>query len=76
MLHRQKRCCTCWFSYVDYASKYAKHPFVAIGGIKEHNICEVASHGAKTFAIVSEIVSADDIVNKIKSIEKTLQNKL
>ena len=64
------------FSYVDYASKYAKHPFVAIGGIKEHNICEVASHGAKTFAIVSEIVSADDIVNKIKSIEKTLQNKL
>lgn len=63
------------FSYVDYAAKNAKHPFVAIGGIKEHNICEVASHGAKTFAIVSEIVGADDIIGKIKSIKNTLNNK-
>ena len=48
MLHRQKKdAVPVGFSYVDYASKYAKHPFVAIGGIKEHNICEVASHGAK-----------------------------
>lgn len=63
------------FSYVDYAAQNAKHPFVAIGGIKEHNICEVASHGAKTFAIVSEIVGADDIIGKIKSIKNTLNNK-
>lgn len=62
------------FSYVDYAVKYSKHPFVAIGGIKEHNICEVATHGVKTFAIVSEIVGAEDIVGKIKSIENTLKN--
>lgn len=62
------------FSYVEYAAQNAKHPFVAIGGIKEHNICEVASHGAKTFAIVSEIVGAKDIVGKIKSIENTLKN--
>lgn len=60
------------FSYVEYAAKHAKHPFVAIGGIKEHNICDVASHGAKTFAIVSEIVGANDIVGKIKSIEAKL----
>lgn len=63
------------FSYVEYASHNAKHPFVAIGGIKEHNICDVAAHGAKTFAIVSEIVGADDIVGKIKSIEAKLTNK-
>ena len=63
------------FSYVDFASKKSKHPFVAIGGIKEHNICDVAKHGAKTFAIVSEIVSANDIIGKIKSIENTLKNK-
>ena len=63
------------FSYVEYASKYSKHPFVAIGGIKEHNICEVASHGATTFAIVSEIVGAEDIVAKINSIKATLNNK-
>lgn len=63
------------FSYVEYAAKHAKHPFVAIGGIKEHNICDVASHGAKTFAIVSEIVGADDIVGKIKSIEAKVNYK-
>ena len=63
------------FSYVEYATKNSKHPFVAIGGIKEHNICDVAAHGAKTFAIVSEIVSADDIVGKINSIKNTLQKK-
>lgn len=63
------------FSYVEYATKNSKHPFVAIGGIKEHNICDVAAHGAKTFAIVSEIVGADDIVGKIKSIKNTLQKK-
>lgn len=61
------------FSYVDYAAKHAKHPFVAIGGIKEHNICDVAQYGATTFAIVSEIVGAKDIVGKIKSIENTLK---
>ena len=60
------------FSYVEYAAKHAKHPFVAIGGIKEHNICDVAKHGAKTFAIVSEIVGANNIVDKIKSIEANL----
>lgn len=63
------------FSYVEYATKNSKHPFVAIGGIKEHNICDVAAHGAKTFAIVSEIVGADDIVSKINSIKNTLQKK-
>lgn len=62
------------FSYVEYAAAHAKHPFVAIGGIKEHNICDVAAHGATTFAIVSEIVGADDIAAKIKSIEQTLKN--
>lgn len=61
------------FSYVEYATKNSKHPFVAIGGIKEHNICDVAAYGAKTFAIVSEIVGADDIVGKINSIKNTLQ---
>lgn len=63
------------FSYVEYATKNSKHPFVAIGGIKEHNICDVAAHGAKTFAIVSEIVGADNIVGKINSIKNTLQKK-
>ena len=61
------------FSYVEYAAKNARHPFVAIGGIKEHNICDVAAHGASTFAIVSEIVGAADITAKINSVKQTLK---
>ena len=63
------------FTQRSTVTKNSKHPFVAIGGIKEHNICDVAAHGAKTFAIVSEIVGADDIVGKINSIKNTLQKK-
>lgn len=49
------------FDYLDYVSKEVELPFVAIGGIKESNLDEVIRHGAKTIALVTEIVSADDI---------------
>lgn len=56
--------------YVKYATKHAKMPFVAIGGIKEHNIHEVYNAGATTIAVVSDITSADDIVDKISKLAK------
>ena len=54
--------------YLEYVSNNIKLPFVAIGGIKEHNVQEVAKSGARIVAIVSDIVGADDIVNKVKNI--------
>lgn len=54
--------------YVKYATEHAKMPFVAIGGIKEHNIHEVYNAGATTIAVVSDITSADDIVDKISKL--------
>ena len=56
--------------YVKYATEHAKMPFVAIGGIKEHNIHEVYNAGATTIAVVSDITSANDIVDKISKLAK------
>jgi len=44
--------------YLDYAVKNVSIPFVAIGGIKTHNVGEVRRHGARCISIVTEIVGA------------------
>ncbi|HBT96798.1 MAG TPA: thiamine phosphate synthase [Desulfobulbaceae bacterium] len=54
------------FSYLDYVAENSPLPFVAIGGIKEGNIGEVLAHGAKTIALVTEIVSSDDIAATVR----------
>ena len=48
-------------AYLEYAAQHATLPFVAIGGIKEHNLNEVLSRGATTVCLVTEIVGANDI---------------
>jgi thiamine-phosphate pyrophosphorylase len=47
--------------YLTYAVKNVTIPFVAIGGIKAHNIEQISRLGAKTICLVTEIVGADDI---------------
>lgn len=56
--------------YLDYAVAHIGIPFVAIGGIKLHNITEVKRRGAKCIALVTEIVGADDIPGIIREIRK------
>ncbi|WP_026487399.1 thiamine phosphate synthase [Caldanaerobius polysaccharolyticus] len=63
------------FEYLEWAVKNSPVPIVAIGGIKEHNIKEVARRGAKCIALVSEIVGADDIMGKIKSLYTAINAK-
>ena len=55
-------------AYLEYVSQNIKLPFVAIGGIKESNVQAVVNSGARMVAIVSDIVSAEDIFNKVKNI--------
>ncbi|WP_371370677.1 thiamine phosphate synthase [Sporomusa aerivorans] len=59
-------------SYLDYVANNLAIPFVAIGGIKEHNIREVKHHGAKIAAMVTDIVGASDISDKIRSIRSII----
>ncbi|HBC92226.1 MAG TPA: thiamine phosphate synthase [Pelotomaculum sp.] len=61
--------------YLDYVVKNISLPFVAIGGIKEHNIAEVRSRGAKCIALVTEIVGSGDIVAKVLALRSLLNDK-
>jgi thiamine-phosphate pyrophosphorylase len=66
-------CAAVGLEYLDYVAQNIDLPFVAIGGIKEHNIKEVRAHGAKTIALVTEIVGANDIIGKVAAIRKALK---
>lgn len=58
--------------YLDWIVANIDLPFVAIGGIKAHNIGEVAGHGAKCCALVSELVGAPDIGAKVDQIRQAM----
>ncbi|MFV0421755.1 thiamine phosphate synthase [Oleidesulfovibrio sp.] len=60
------------FEYLDYVVGNHSIPFVAIGGIKAGNIKEVASHGARCCALVSEIVGADDIADMLRGLRSVI----
>jgi thiamine-phosphate pyrophosphorylase len=59
--------------YLDYAVSHVSIPFVAIGGIKIHNVSEVRRRGARCIALVTEIVGAADIRRTISEILATLR---
>lgn len=61
-------CAAVGLEYVRAAASESRLPFVAIGGIKEHNIGEVVKAGASTIAVVSDIVGAEDICGKIRKL--------
>ncbi len=54
--------------YLEYALKTSPVPVVAIGGIKEHNFLDVVGVGAKCVCMVTEIVGAPSIKEKIEKI--------
>jgi len=60
-------------NYLDYAVSRVSIPFVAIGGIKAHNVSEVRQRGARCIALVTEIVGASDIRRRISEILATLK---
>lgn len=60
------------FEYLDWVASHLSLPFVAIGGIKEHNITDVARHGARCCALVSEFVGAEDIGAKVAAVRKAM----
>jgi len=59
--------------YLEEVVKNINIPFVAIGGIKESNIESVKKLGATTICLVSEIVGAENIIEKIKKLNKIIK---
>lgn len=62
------------FKYLDWVVRNMDIPFVAIGGIKLHNVFEVARHGANCCALVSEFVGAPDIGARVGEVRKAMAN--
>ncbi len=60
------------YAYLDYVREHISLPFVAIGGIKAHNIADVAAHGATCCALVSELVGAEDIAARVAQVRKAM----
>ncbi len=69
-------CAPVGFGYLDWVAEHIGLPFVAIGGIKESNIFQVARHGAKCCALVSEFVGAPDICQKVAAVRKAMHGSL
>lgn len=61
-------CAPVGFDYLEWVAANIDVPFVAIGGIKLHNIAEVARHGAQCCALVSELVGAENIEEHVKKV--------
>lgn len=66
-------CAPVGLGYLEYAVKNVKIPFVAIGGIKRHNLHEVVSRGARCMAMVTEIVGAEDLVACVQEIRGNIE---
>ncbi|MDZ4183762.1 MAG: thiamine phosphate synthase [Desulfuromonadales bacterium] len=58
--------------YVKYVAENISLPFVAIGGIKEENIGQVRARGGRCFALVTEIVGAADIGQRVAALRRIL----
>lgn len=69
-------CAPVGLEYLNYVAKNIPIPFAAIGGIKEHNIGEVAKNGAKCCCLVSEFVGAEDIAATVGRVRKAMAEGL
>lgn len=66
-------CAPVGLEYLDWVVANTDIPFVAIGGIKEHNIAEVVRRGASCVAMVTEIVGAENIAERVASLRTAMR---
>jgi thiamine-phosphate pyrophosphorylase len=69
-------CAPVGLEYLEYVVKNIPLPFVAIGGIKEHNIADVYRRGARCIALVTDIVGAPDISSKVHALRAAMEKTL
>ena len=66
-------CAPVGVEYLEYEVRNIDLPFVAIGGIKAHNLAEVVRRGADCVAMVTEIVAAEDIGQTVSRLKTIIQ---
>lgn len=69
-------CSPVGFEYLEYVEKNIDIPYVAIGGIKIHNIDEIISRGAKRIALVSELVGAKNTFEITRELDLYLKERI
>ncbi|CAK7062801.1 MAG: Thiamine-phosphate synthase [Desulfovibrio sp.] len=69
-------CAPVGLEYLEYVAQNIALPFAAIGGIKRHNIAEVAKRGAKCCCLVSELVGAEDIAGRVAEVRKAMKGEI
>jgi thiamine-phosphate pyrophosphorylase len=65
-------CAPVGLAYLAWAVNNAPIPFVAIGGIKRDNLPQVLAQGAHTVCLVTEIIGADNISQRVREINEIL----
>lgn len=60
-------------AYIEQVVKEINIPFVAIGGIKKHNVDQVLKAGATRICMISEIVGADDVKGVCEFFKRKLE---
>ncbi len=65
-------CAPVGLEYLDHVARTHAIPFVAIGGIKRHNIADVVARGARCCCLVSDITTAPDIPARIAEIRAVM----
>lgn len=62
------------FEYLEWVVGNLDIPFVAIGGIKKHNLAEIVKRGASTVALVSEITGEKDIPALVGELKQIIED--
>lgn len=63
-------------TFLKWVSKNITIPYIAIGGINKNNIISCIENGGRTFAIISDIISSDNIEKSVKTIENIIKENL
>ncbi len=66
-------CAPVGFEYLEQAVSRSTLPFVAIGGIKKHNLQDVLNRGARCTALVTEITGAEDPSYEVRTIRNLIE---
>lgn len=69
---KENVCDAVGLDYLAHVAARKDIPFVAIGGIKRDNMEAIVKRGATTVCLVTEIISAPDIKERIREIRKAL----
>ncbi|WP_273850755.1 thiamine phosphate synthase [Guptibacillus spartinae] len=62
--------------YIKEVNSEISIPFVAIGGIKLHNVSDVLRAGAKRICVISEVVGSDDVKGTCELFQQAITSEV